>query len=95
MVIVVLEQCVNGLSFFKTSENVFAAHKESGVMEGTLPHGTLLGVGNGAVLVEIAVPFAIFLISKVTKGIEVSLFKPFPIFFFFGDFLPMAALRAK
>ena len=54
-------------------------------MEGPLPHRSLLGVRNGAVSVEVTVPFATFLIGKVTECVEVSLFKPFPILFVAGE----------
>ena len=81
----ILEKGVNGLSFFEASEDVFAAHQETRMVEGTFPHRTFLGVRNSTVSVEISVPFAVFLVSEVSKCIEMSLFKPFPIFFVFGD----------
>lgn len=80
-----LKERFNRLSFFETSEDVFAAHEESGVMEGALPHRTLLGVRNGTVSVEVTVPFAVFLVGKVTECVEMSLFKPLPVLFVAGE----------
>ena len=56
-------------------------------MVGPLPHGTLLGMGNRAVPVEIPVPFSLLPVGEMSERIGMDFFKPPPIPVLPGQFV--------
>ena len=61
------EQRLHGLAVGYESEQSVHEHEHTRIMERAFPHGALLGVADRVVAVQIAVPFAEFMIGEMNR----------------------------